>query len=204
MNIDSLDFDKSDGLIPVVIQHAETNQVLMLGYMNREAVEKTLELKKVTFYSRSKERLWTKGESSGNHLNLVEMQPDCDQDALLVRALPEGPTCHTGHTSCFYEEEFTSGDGAFSFLTRLENLLRDRKQTLPEGSYTSRMFQKGLDKITQKVGEEAVETVIASKNDDEGEFVYEASDLLFHLMLLLVEKEVPFDKLVEELERRHQ
>jgi len=203
MNIEELDFEKNNGLLPAIIQHHETHQVLMLGYMNREAVEKTVEEERVTFFSRSKQRLWTKGETSGNYLDLIEIQQDCDADTLLIQAKPHGPTCHTGHTSCFFEHEFESTDNSLAFLHQLENLLRSRKAELPENSYTSRMFQKGLDKITQKVGEEAVETVIASKNDDEGEFVYEASDLLFHLMLLMVEKGVPFQKLVNELEGRH-
>lgn len=176
----------------------------MLGYMNRESIGATVETGLVTFYSRSREALWTKGETSGNTLRVVSMHDDCDHDAILVKAVPNGPTCHTGTVSCFDAGQ----DGAINetglpFLAHLEAFLQDRKQTMPEGSYTSKMFAKGLDKVAQKVGEEAVETVIAAKNDDIGEFVYEASDLLFHLTLLLVQKGIPLDALIQELQRRH-
>jgi len=207
MNIEELNFDKGDGLIPAIIQDEKTGRVLMLGYMNREAVEKTLKSGLVTFYSRSKKRLWTKGETSGNYLHLREIQKDCDDDTILVQAEPEGPTCHTGHDSCFHEKQFSPSWQATSngkaFLDELEDLLYNRKKNLPEKSYTSTMFKKGLDRIAQKVGEEGVETVIAAKNDDKAAFIYEASDLVFHLMLLLVEKGIPFNTLVKELERRH-
>jgi len=207
MNIEELNFDKGDGLIPAIIQDEKTGRVLMLGYMNREAVEKTLKSGLVTFYSRSKKRLWTKGETSGNYLHLREIQKDCDDDTILVQAEPEGPTCHTGHDSCFHEKQFSPSWQATSngkaFLDELEDLLYNRKKNLPEKSYTSTMFKKGLDRIAQKVGEEGVETVIAAKNDDKAAFIYEASDLVFHLMLLLVEKGIPFNTLVRELERRH-
>jgi phosphoribosyl-ATP pyrophosphohydrolase/phosphoribosyl-AMP cyclohydrolase len=207
MNIEELDFDKGDGLLPVIIQNYNNGQVLMLGYMNRKAVEKTLKSGLVTFYSRSKKRLWTKGESSGNYLHLKQIQKDCDSDTILILADPDGPTCHTGAVSCFHEKPFHStwhqSANEKAFLDDLEKLLYDRKSTLPEKSYTSSMFKKGLDRIAQKVGEEGVETVIAAKNDDESAFIYEASDLIFHLMLLMVEKEIPFNKLVAELERRH-
>lgn len=204
MNIEKLDFDKDGGLIPAIVQDASNGQVLMLGFMNKEAVDQTLKTKLVTFYSRSRKQLWTKGETSGNKLNLVSIQHDCDADSLLITAKPDGPTCHTGDASCFHElpynpEWLKRGD----FLSELETLLYTRKKRLPENSYTSSMFQKGLDKIAQKVGEEAVETVIAAKNEDDAEFIYEASDLLFHLILLLVQKEIPFHRLTEELERRH-
>lgn len=201
MNPTELTFDQN-GLIPAIVQDSSTRQVLMLAYMNREALQKTLDTRLVTFYSRSRQKLWTKGETSGNTLELVQIQADCDSDTLLVSAKPNGPACHTGNTSCFFENEFST-DEAYGFLKQLEDLLRNRKHEMPQGSYTSRMFAKGLDKITQKVGEEAIETVIASKNEDEDEFIYEASDLLFHLMLLMVEKEVPFAKLIDELKRRH-
>jgi phosphoribosyl-AMP cyclohydrolase / phosphoribosyl-ATP pyrophosphohydrolase len=201
MNPTELKYDQN-GLIPAIVQHNATRQVLMLAYMNREALQKTLDTRFVTFYSRSRQQLWTKGETSGNTLELVQIQADCDSDTLLVTAKPNGPACHTGNTSCFFENDFRI-DETYGFLKQLEDLLRNRKHEMPEGSYTSRMFAKGLDKITQKVGEEAIETVIASKNDDDAEFVYEASDLLFHLMMLLVEKEIPFSKLIDELERRH-
>lgn len=204
MNIKDLDFEKSGGLIPAIVQDTQSGQVLMLGFMNEEAVNKTLDTGLVTFYSRSRKQLWTKGDTSGNRLHLVDIQMDCDSDSLLVMVNADGPTCHTGEVSCFHEHPFSpdwnADDG---FLTELEALLYDRKMKLPEDSYTSKMFKKGLDKIAQKVGEEAVETVIASKNDDEKEFIYESSDLLFHLMLLLVQKDIPFKKLVQELARRH-
>lgn len=204
MNIESLSFDPITGLIPAVVQDAYTGRVLMLGYMNEESIGVTLESGLVTFFSRSRRALWTKGETSGNALRLVSINDDCDHDSLLVKAVPIGPTCHTGMTSCF--DAGTSGnvsESGLAFIAHLEGLLKDRKRTMPEGSYTSKMFAKGLDKIAQKVGEEAVETVIAAKNNDESEFVYEASDLLFHLTLLLVEKGVPFESLIQELQRRH-
>ncbi|TNE69456.1 bifunctional phosphoribosyl-AMP cyclohydrolase/phosphoribosyl-ATP diphosphatase HisIE [bacterium] len=203
MDLTQLDFTKNSGLLPVIVQDSTTSQVLMLGYMNQEALKLTLSTRKVTFFSRSKNRIWVKGESSGNFLHLESIQADCDQDTLLVLAKPDGPTCHTGKTSCFHELEDVSKGTELSFLAELETLLYDRKANRPEGSYTTKMFGKGLDKIAQKVGEEAVETVIASKNEDEGEFVYEASDLLFHLTLLCVQKEIPLHRLIEELKRRH-
>ncbi len=204
MNPELLRFDSSTGLIPAIVQDSRSGRVLMLGYMNREAVDKTLRTGNVTFFSRSQKRLWVKGETSGNFLRLVSMADDCDHDTLLIQAEPDGPTCHTGKTSCFEAgQSETTPDTGLPFLAHLEAFLQERKRTLPEGSYTSKMFHKGLDKIAQKVGEEAVETVIAAKNDDEGELVYEASDLLFHLMLLLVERGVPLQRLIDELRRRH-
>ncbi|MBP3192191.1 bifunctional phosphoribosyl-AMP cyclohydrolase/phosphoribosyl-ATP diphosphatase HisIE [Natronogracilivirga saccharolytica] len=197
--VDKLDFSSSDGLIPAVIQDSRTKQVLMLGYMDRDAVQKTLDTKKVTFYSRSRQRLWMKGEESGNVLHLVEIQEDCDKDALLVEAIPAGPTCHTGETSCFHQKPYSND---LAFLKELEELLYERKEQLPEGSYTSKMFRAGRDKLAQKVGEEAVETVIAVKNSRE-EFTYEASDLLFHLMMLLSSEDMTLQDLVSELETRH-
>lgn len=198
LDLKNIDFSKEDGLIPAIIQHYLNGKILMLGFMNPEAVQTTLETGKVTFFSRSKNRLWTKGETSKNYLHLHSIAQDCDADALLIQAIPDGPTCHTGLDSCF--DTLGSPD---SFLPFLEKLLQTRKETLPEGSYTSKMFIKGLDKIAQKVGEEAVETVIAAKNPDNSEFIYEASDLLFHLMMLLVEKNVPFESLLMELKSRH-
>lgn len=196
----NIDFDKAGGLVPVVIQDHTSGKVLMLGYMNAEAVAKTQETGLVTFYSRSKKRLWTKGETSGNTLELRSMHVDCDNDALLIQAKPNGPTCHTGEESCFFTPERASTD--LGFLAELEDLLVNRKKELPEGSYTSTMFKKGTDKLAQKVGEEAVETVIAAKNNNE-ELRYEASDLLFHLMMLLVDREMPLADLVAELRKRH-
>ncbi|MEX0679758.1 MAG: bifunctional phosphoribosyl-AMP cyclohydrolase/phosphoribosyl-ATP diphosphatase HisIE [Balneolales bacterium] len=220
ISINDIAFSSRDGLVPAVIQDRSTKQVLMLGYMNREAVQKTLDSGKVTFYSRSKKRLWMKGEQSGNILNLVQIQKDCDNDALLVEADPVGPTCHTGKTSCFHEYPYNmpspnsspvpdagnrTGSGTtdgLGFLNELQNLLYDRKDKRPEGSYTSKMFKAGRDKIAQKVGEEAVETVIASKNSRE-ELAYEASDLLFHLMMLLTNENMKLQDLVKELQKRH-
>ncbi len=204
MDINAITFDHATGLVPAIIQDAASGRVLMLGYMNRESLQKTADSGRVTFFSRSRNELWVKGETSGNFLRVVSISDDCDSDALLIKAEPDGPTCHTGSESCF--DAGRSGiltETGLPFLAYLEAFLQDRKRTMPEGSYTSKMFAKGLDKIAQKVGEEAVETVIASKNDDYSEFVYEASDLLFHLMLLLVEKGIPFESLIEELRRRH-
>jgi phosphoribosyl-AMP cyclohydrolase / phosphoribosyl-ATP pyrophosphohydrolase len=204
MNLDALKFDPATGLIPAIVQDAYTGRVLMLGYMNRESLQITIDSGRVTFFSRSRNEIWTKGDTSGNFLQLVSLTDDCDQDTILVKARPDGPTCHTGMESCF--DAGSAGpkpETGAPFLAYLEAFLRERKRTMPEGSYTSNMFAKGLDKIAQKVGEEAVETVIAAKNDDEKEFIYEASDLLFHLTLLLVEKEIPFEALIDELRRRH-
>ncbi|MGM0586977.1 MAG: bifunctional phosphoribosyl-AMP cyclohydrolase/phosphoribosyl-ATP diphosphatase HisIE [Bacteroidota bacterium] len=204
MNIESLDFDKGNGLLPAVIQDVTTKQVLMLGYMNKEAVQQTLKKGKVTFYSRSKERLWMKGEQSGNVLDVEHIEADCDQDALLIEARPHGPTCHTGNISCFHDKTFTPAEqSGYRFLAELEQLLYQRKQQLPEGSYTASMFQKGDNKVAQKVGEEAVETVIAALNEEQSDFRYESADLLFHLMMLLVQKDMRFSEIVDELEQRH-
>ena len=202
IDIDTLDFDKDDGLIPAIIQDAESYQVLMLGYMDKDALQKTLEEERVTFYSRSKERLWTKGETSGNYLELVDMQKDCDDDTLLVLAHPQGPTCHTGEQSCFHQKEFKKNNG-LDFLDDLEKLIINRKKQRPEDSYTTYLFDKGLDKITQKVGEEAVETVIASKNKNKKKFIGEVADLIYHLMVLLVEKGISLKKIIKKLKERH-
>lgn len=202
IDIQDIQFSKADGLVPAVIQDSTTAQVLMLGYMNQEALKQTIASGYVTFFSRSRQRLWMKGEESGNTLRVVRMQPDCDNDALLVEATPAGPTCHTGETSCFYRHPFEGQQGKLDFLLELQQLLLERKRTLPEGSYTSKMFQAGRDKLAQKVGEEAVETVIAVKNSRE-EFTYEASDLLFHLMMLLTSEGMELEDLVNELKSRH-
>lgn len=202
IDIQTLDFDKGDGLIPAIIQDANTYQVLMLGYMNQLALETTLEEERVTFFSRSKDRLWTKGETSGNYLDLVDIQQDCDNDTLLILANPQGPTCHTGDQSCFHEKKFKPSNN-LSFLTDLEKLIRSRKKEMPEDSYTTYLFNKGLDKIAQKVGEEAVETVIESKNNKEKKFVGEVADLIFHLMVLLAEKDVSLKKIIKRLKKRH-
>ncbi len=203
MDIDKLDFKKGGGLLPAIIQDAATGQVLMLGYMNKKALKKTLKKKQVTFYSRSKERLWTKGETSGNTLELVDIQPDCDDDTLLILANPQGPTCHTGEDSCFHQKDFKRGAADLRFLTQLEALIKSREKEMPDDSYTTYLFEKGLDKIAQKVGEEATETVIEAKNNKKKKFVGEVADLVFHLMVLLREKKVSLKKVVKELEKRH-
>lgn len=178
----TLDFEKGGGLVPVVIQHADSLHVLMLGYMNAEALEQTRREGKVTFFSRSKNRLWTKGETSGNFLWVSEIREDCDSDALLVKVRPEGPVCHTGAASCFREE---SPKG---FLYELEQTIAQRIDSGAEGSYTSRLVQRGINKVAQKVGEEAVELVIEAKDNDPDLFKGEAADLLYHLLILLKAK----------------
>ncbi|MEQ1763991.1 MAG: bifunctional phosphoribosyl-AMP cyclohydrolase/phosphoribosyl-ATP diphosphatase HisIE [Pyrinomonadaceae bacterium] len=195
-----LEFEKySDGLVPAIIQDAEAGNVLMLGFMNAEAIEQTEATGRVTFFSRSKQRLWTKGETSGNFLEVVSITPDCDNDTLLIKARPTGPVCHTGAETCFGES-----DRSLSFLTELESVIASRSTEPIEGSYVSKLFAKGLNKIAQKVGEEAVETVIAAKDDDIDAFKSEAADLLFHLLVLLRAKGVGFGDIVSVLkDRRH-
>ena len=193
----NIDFNKSDGLVPVVIQDEQTLEVLMLGYMNAEAFEKTEKEGKVTFFSRSKNRLWTKGEESGNFLMVKSLHIDCDNDTILIKAKPAGPTCHTGSRSCFntnYNQ---------NFIFELENIITDRYENTVESSYINKMRAKGLNKIAQKVGEEGVETVIAALAETEEEFVGEASDLLFHLMFLLKEKGLSIQDIAKNLEKRH-
>lgn len=192
-----LDFKKGDGLIPVIIQDDQTLEVLMLGYMNEDAYNKTVVDKKVTFFSRSKNRLWTKGEESGNFLNVKAIDADCDKDTLLIKATPVGPTCHTGSRSCF--------NTAFNqnFLFRLESIIADRYENPQEGSYINKLRNKGLNKVAQKVGEEGVETVIAALNETENDLINEASDLIFHLLVLLKEKNIGLKTIAENLEFRH-
>jgi len=201
LNLNDLTYDQN-GLIPAIVQDASSLRVLMLGYMSQESINKTETSGLVTFFSRSRQQLWTKGETSGNTLSLVSIHYDCDKDALLIMATPKGPTCHTGNTSCFYRDENAPATN-LHFLDKLQALLESRKAKMPEGSYTTSLFNKGLDKIAQKVGEEAVETVIAAKNDDSHEFIYEASDLLFHLMVLLTERGYTLTDLTNELKKRH-
>jgi len=203
MALDTIDFSKSGGLVPAIIQHYSTGAVLMLGYMNREALEVTQEKKKVTFYSRSKQRLWTKGETSGNYLHLIDWQVDCDNDTLLFLANPEGPTCHTNAESCFHQKNFDLFNSTgLTFLDQLQQVLDNRKEQMPEDSYTTSLFNSGVDRMAQKVGEEAIETVIAAKNSNNGEVVYEASDLLYHLMVL-TDRGLSINDLIHELESRH-
>ena len=193
----NIDFKKGDGLVPAIIQDSNTLQVLMVGYMNEEAYEQTVREGKVTFFSRSKNRLWTKGETSGNFLIVKEITTDCDNDALLVMVDPAGPVCHTGRLSCF-GEEVSKG-----FVYRLENIITQRIDGNAEGSYTNKLFKKGINKIAQKVGEEAVELVIEAKDDNIDLFRNEAADLLYHFLILLKKKNVAFEDVEEVLRERH-
>ena len=195
----TLTFDEKTGLIPAIVQDSNSGKVLMLGYMNQEALETTRKIGRVTFFSRSKQRLWTKGEESGNFLELVSISEDCDQDALLVKAIPHGPTCHKGTDTCWGEENTDQ----FGFLTALESVIRDRRKNAPENSYVSSLFSKGINKIAQKVGEEAVELVIESKDDSEELFLNESADLLFHYLILLQAKGYTLSDVVDILKQRH-
>jgi len=194
-----IDFEKGNGLVPAIVQDAQTGKVLMLGYMNRVAYEKTRETKRVTFFSRSRQKLWTKGETSGNFLHLSEIRVDCDGDTLLVKARPEGPTCHTGADTCFDE----TNASAQPFLWQLEKVIADRKAQPSTESYTCQLFEKGIKKIAQKVGEEATEVVIDAVADDVPRLKEEVADLLYHLLVLLAEKDVSLDEITEVLEKRH-
>ncbi|MGB3618726.1 MAG: bifunctional phosphoribosyl-AMP cyclohydrolase/phosphoribosyl-ATP diphosphatase HisIE [Catalinimonas sp.] len=196
----NIDFEKSGGLVPAVVQDATTDRVLMLGYMNREALEKTRAEGRVTFWSRSKQRLWTKGETSGNYLHLRQMLVDCDGDTLLIKADPAGPVCHTGAETCFRETNAARGT---RFLDHLKGVIRDRRQHPDEHSYTASLFRKGINKIAQKVGEEAVELVIEAKDANDDLFRNEAADLLFHLLVLLEARGVDLDEVMGVLEARH-
>lgn len=197
LDINSLDFEKTDGLIPCVVQDASTNVVLMLGCMNREALEKTLLEKRLTFYSRTKQRLWTKGETSGNFLNLVDVKIDCDNDTLLFKVNPIGPTCHTGNDTCFNEVN------EFAGLEFLEKVIQDRKQNPQAGSYTNKLFDSGINKVAQKVGEEAVELIIEAKDDNKELFLNEAADLMYHYLVLLTAKGYSLQDVVAILKQRH-
>ena len=195
-----IDFEKMGGLVPAIIQDADTRQVLMLGFMNEAAYQKTLDTRHVTFWSRTRQTLWTKGETSGHFLNLVDMKIDCDQDTLLVRVHPIGPTCHTGTDTCWGEDNEAN---PLLFLTELQSFIDRRKQEMPEGSYTTSLFTKGINKIAQKVGEEALETVIEATNGTREHLVYEASDLLYHLLVMLTEKGLRIEDVAAELQKRH-
>ena len=198
--IKRIDFSKADdGLVPAVVQDASTGVVLMLGYMNREALEETISNELVTFYSRSKQRLWVKGETSKNFLHLVDIKNDCDFDTLLIKAKPDGVVCHTGADTCFNEENISD-----NFLLTLEKIIAGRKKHPVPGSYTSTLFKKGLNAIAQKVGEEAIELVIESKDNNKKLFLNEAADLLFHYLVLLQEKKVTLDDVLEILRQRHE
>lgn len=212
----TIDFEKMDGLVPAIIQDAQTLKVLMLGFMNKEAYEKTVKTGKVTFWSRSRNCLWTKGETSGNFLHVVEILNDCDQDTLLIKAHPDGPTCHTGADTCWGEKNTESAEktentenaedaekNPLLFLSELSDFIEKRHEEMPEGSYTTKLFSQGINKIAQKVGEEALETVIEATNGCNEQLVYEASDLLYHLIVMLTSKGLRLENIAEELHRRH-
>jgi len=195
-----IDFDKCGGLVPAIIQDAQTRKVLMLGYMNKEALDKTLLTKKVTFWSRSRNCLWTKGETSGNFLNLVNVKVDCDNDTLLVQAIPDGPTCHKGTDTCWGEE---NTQNPLNFLSELQDFIDRRKEEMPEGSYTTSLFKDGVNRIAQKMGEEALEAVIEATNGTREKLVYEVSDMVYHLIVLLTHKGLRIEDIATELQKRH-
>lgn len=195
-----IDFEKCGGLVPAIIQDAQTKNVLMMGYMNPEAYQKTLETGKVTFWSRSRQCLWTKGDTSGNFLWLVNIKVDCDKDTLLVTARPEGPTCHTGTDTCWGEKNELN---PLLFLSELQDFIEKRHREMPEGSYTTSLFKKGVNRMAQKVGEEALETVIEATNGSDEKMVYEAADMLYHLVVLLTSKGLRIEDIARELATRH-
>lgn len=195
----NIDFNKMNGLVPAIIQDSRTKNVLMLGFMNNEAYNKTIETGKVTFFSRTKQRLWTKGEESGNYLNVVSIAEDCDHDTLLIKVIPVGAVCHTGTDTCWGE----SNDWGVEFFRYLQDFIQCRHNEMPEGSYTTSLFRKGINRMAQKVGEEAVETVIEATNGSDDRLIYEASDLIYHLIVLLTSKGHRIEELAEELVKRH-
>ncbi|MEL7020863.1 MAG: bifunctional phosphoribosyl-AMP cyclohydrolase/phosphoribosyl-ATP diphosphatase HisIE [Bacteroidota bacterium] len=199
LDIDRIDFSKNNGLVPAIIQDADTQKVLMLGYMSAESITKTIAEQRVTFYSRSKKRLWTKGETSQHFLELVDIKLDCDNDSLLVQVRPKGPTCHTGTGTCWGEKNESA-----DFIHHLERVVQDRKNNPSAQSYTTSLFKKGINKVAQKVGEEAVELVIEAKDDNKELFMGEAADLLYHYLVLLAAKGYTLDEVVEVLRQRHQ
>lgn len=194
-----LDFNKMGGLIPAIIQDNDTSKVLMLGFMNEEALAKTRELGKVTFFSRTKNRLWTKGEESGNFLHVISVAEDCDADTLLIKVKPAGPVCHTGQDTCFNEENRED----ILFLKYLQDFIDKRRREMPEGSYTTSLFNEGINRMAQKVGEEAVETLIEATNGTDDRLLYEASDLIYHLIVLLTYKGYRIEDIAKELQKRH-
>lgn len=199
-----MNFNKMQGLIPAIIQDAETRQVLMLGYMNKEAYDITVQTGKVTFWSRSRQTIWTKGETSGNYLNVVDIKNDCDQDTLLIRVHPTGPVCHTGTDTCWGEKnEVLTDNNPLLFLSELQDFIEERHRQMPEGSYTTSLFKDGLNRIAQKVGEEALELVIEAVNGSNERMVYEGSDMLYHLIVLMTSKGMRIEQLAEELMQRH-
>lgn len=198
--MENLDFEKQGGLIPAIIQDADTSKVLMLGYMNEESLKITQETGKVTFWSRTRKCLWTKGETSGNFLNVVSIKEDCDKDTLLIKVNPVGPVCHTGSDTCF--DEVNEADCIMFFKT-LQKFIERRHAEMPEGSYTTSLFKAGVNKMAQKVGEEAVETVIEATNGTDGRLIYEASDLMYHLIVLLTSKGLSIEDIAQDLKKRH-
>lgn len=196
----TIDFKKMNGLVPAIIQDATTLRVLMLGYMNEEAYKKTLETGKVTFWSRTRQTLWTKGETSGNHLNVVSIKNDCDNDTLLIAVNPCGPVCHTGTDTCWGEENKSN---PLLFLSELSDFIEKRYKEMPEGSYTTSLFKDGLNRMAQKVGEEALELVIEATNGSNERLVYEGSDMLYHLIVLLTSKGMRIEEMAAELQERH-
>ena len=199
---DSIDFTKGDGLVPAIVQDADTGAVLMLGYMNREALEQTLARKRAVFFSRSKQRLWEKGETTGHTLDVVDVALDCDNDTLLVTAHPRGPACHNGTVTCFGDAT-RSAAGDIAFLSKLESVIAQRASDKPENSYTARLLAKGLGKVAQKVGEEGVETALAGAGESEQKVIEESADLLFHLLVLLRARGLTLAQVVRQLESRH-
>lgn len=195
-----IDFEKCGGLVPAIIQDATTRKVLMLGYMNQESLKKTTDTGFVTFYSRSRQELWTKGETSGNYLKLVDIKVDCDNDTLLIQAKPEGPVCHTGSDTCWGD---TNEASPLMFLTQLQDFIEKRHEEMPEGSYTTSLFRDGLNRMAQKVGEEALELVIEATNGTEERMIYEGADMLYHLIVLLTSKGLRIEDLARELQVRH-
>ena len=195
-----IDFDKCGGLVPAIIQDAQTKNVLMLGYMNEEALQKTQDTGLVTFFSRSRQCLWTKGETSGNYLHLVDIKVDCDNDTLLIQANPDGPTCHTGTDTCWGEENTPN---PLLFLSELNDFIEKRHKEMPEGSYTTSLFKDGLNRMAQKVGEEALELVIEATNGTNERLIYEGSDMLYHLIVLLTSKGLRIEDMAKELMERH-
>ena len=197
-----IDFEKMGGLVPAIVQDARTKTVLMLGYMNEEALRVTQESGKVPFWSRSRQELWTKGATSGNYLNLVELLADCDNDAILVKAIPDGPTCHKGTDTCWGEVN-EGNDNPLLFLSELQDFIEKRHEEMPEGSYTTSLFRDGLNRMAQKVGEEALELVIEACNGSNERMIYEGSDMLYHLIVLLTSKGLRIEDMAAELRERH-
>ena len=195
-----IDFEKCGGLVPAIIQDVQTRKVLMLGYMNEEAFNKTIETKKVTFWSRSRQTLWTKGETSGNFLHLVDVKVDCDNDTLLIQATPDGPTCHTGTDTCWGE---VNESNPLLFLTELQDFINRRHEEMPEGSYATSLFKDGINRMAQKLGEEALEAVIEATNGTNDKLIYEASDMFYHLIVLLTSKGLRIEDVASELQKRH-